>query len=108
MLLYKTTGLSYKLLRSRIVDLTFRFFFLNANFMTCGLGLALRLALGLVDFFSELGLVLGLELGLVKIFFAKLGFVLGLCNTNQLKYRTRMLFQLFKLINRNKTTDCSK
>ena len=39
MLLYKTKsfyniGLSYKLLRLQIVDLTFRFFFLNANFMT--------------------------------------------------------------------------
>ena len=49
--------------------------------MTCGLGLVLRL----VDFFSELGLVLGLvhqelglELGLVEIFFAELGLVLGL------------------------------
>ena len=44
--------------------------------MTCGL------ALGLADFFSELGLVLGLvhqelglKLGLVEIFFAELGFV---------------------------------
>ena len=43
--------------------------------MTCGLGLAL----GLVDFFTELGLVhqeLGLELELVEIFFAELGLVL--------------------------------
>ena len=82
MLLYQTKsfyniGLSYKLVKSRIVDLTFRFFFKNANFMTCGLGL--------VDFFSELGLVLGLvhqelglELGLVEMLFAELGLVVGL------------------------------
>ena len=83
MLLYKTISLynigpSYKLLRSRIFDLTFKFFQKSANFMTCGLGLAL----GLVNFFfSELGLVhqeLGLELGLVEISFAELGLVLGL------------------------------
>ena len=41
--------------------------------MTCGLGLAL----GLVDFFSELGPV-HQELGLVKIFFPELGLVVGL------------------------------
>ena len=59
MLLYKNKsfyniGLSYKLLRSRIVNLTFRFYLKNANFMTCGLGFEL----GLVEiFFAELGLV---------------------------------------------------
>ena len=86
MLLYKTKsfyniGLSYKLLRSRIVDLTFRFF-LKCKFYDLQIRTRTRTRR---FFFSELGLVLGLvhqklglELGLVEIFFAELGLVLGL------------------------------
>ena len=81
MLLYKTKsfcniGLSYKLLRSRIVDLTFRLFLKKCKFYD------LRTRTRTRRFFSELGFLLGLvhqelglELGLIEIFFAELGLV---------------------------------